>query len=523
MSNETIEQLTEKIEALTAQLQRSEEAGAVKTEYLERLHHEIRTSMNGIVGMTELLFDTELSKAQQGYLEMITGSVDKLLAVVDEVLDFSRIESSQLDLQPDFFTLKKSLDHDLYLLRLEAENKDMQLVCDIDPDVPEHLLGDAKRLVQVLVNLVHNAIRYSEKGQVSIRVSNEGYDSQNRVILSFAVRDNGPGISIERQKKIVTTFYHPNPCQTVSCDGAGIGLALSAWLVHEMGGDISLASSDQGSLFWFTVPFKEMAAPEERRDEGEARYEDPASSVLSGVSVLLAEDEFVSQVLIETLLRQAGAEVTCVENGAEAITAVQSGSYQVVLMDIQMPVVDGIEATKKIRALEDETKRGITIIALSAVASQGQRESCFRVGIDDYLEKPLKKEVLYNVLNYYLTRTALVVDNDVESRRQLVRTLVKQGWKVTMAETPRIAMYEATLHRFDLIFFDIQMPGIDGLHPVEVIRKLEEYSGGETTILGIGSEKECRGVPSRLKGFDSMISRPISEERLQEVLATFVA
>ncbi len=521
MSRDIVAQLTEKVENLTAQLQRSEQAGEVKTEYLEKLHHEIRTSMNGIVGMTELLFDTELNTAQQRYLEMITSSVDKLLAVIDEVLDFSRIESGQLDLQPDFFTLKKSLDHDLYLLRLEAEHKGMRLVCDIDPDVPEHLWGDVKRLVQVLTNLVHNAVRYSEKGQISIRVSNEGYDSQNRVILSFTVRDTGSGIDIDRQKKIFNTFCHHNPCQTVSCDGAGIGLALSAWLVHHMDGDIGLASSGEGSLFWFTVPFKEMAALEERYDKNDTRQEDPGSSVLNGISVLLAEDEFVSQVLIETLLRQAGAEVRCVENGAEAITAVQSGSYQVVLMDVQMPVVDGIEATRQIRALEDESKRGIIIIALSAVTTQDRLKSCFQAGMDDYLEKPLKKELLYNVLRHYLTRTALVVDNDVESRRQLVRTLVKQGWKVTMAETSRTAMYEATLNRFDLILFDIQMPRIDGLHPVEVIRKLEEYSGGETTILGIGSEKECRGVPFELKGFDSMISRPITEEELQDILATF--
>lgn len=521
MSDTTMQELTERIRQLESRLERSEQASRVKSDYLENLSHDIRTSMNGIVGMTNLVLETELDDIQQQYLEMVNSSVEQLLEVMNEVLDFSQIESGQLELEAETFTLKKSLDHDLYLLSLAADQKGMGLVCEIDPDVPEYLWGDPRRLVQVVTNLVHNAIRYSAGGTVRIRVKNDGYDNENRVILSFSVHDEGRGMGLERQKMIFNCFCHEDPCQAVSSDGAGIGLAICARLVRQMEGEIGLASSPRGSVFWITVPFREVAEPEDGLTDDALDHdnlEDSARYALQGARVLLAEDEAINRVLTHTLLTQAGMDVTSVENGEQAVGEVASGDYQLVLMDVQMPVLDGLEATRRIRALPEDSRSGVVIIALTALALQGDRENCLQAGMDDYLAKPIEKGELLAMLTRYLTRSALVVDNDIESRQQLVRSLVEHGWDVTMAETGRMAMYEASLNTFDLILFDTTMPTVDGMRPVEIIRKLEEYSGRQTTILGIGAGEEGERALCGREGFDSIIVRPVTGAALEEML-----
>ncbi len=519
MLENNVETLAERVEQLESELQRSELAGQVKSSYLESLSHDIRTSINGIVGMTDLVLETELDEKQHSYLEMVSSSVDRLLEVVNEVLDFSKIETGQVELESEEFNLKTSLDHDLYLLSLAADQKGAKLSCEIDPDVPEYLWGDARRLVQVLTNLVHNGIRYSS-GDVAIHVKNDGYDEQNRVILSFFIQDSGGGITIDRQKRIFNCFCHNNPCLAVSGDGAGIGLAICAQLVKLMGGDIGLASSTRGSAFWFTVPFRETAPPAIPEDgyfDDDIRLE-KAKFALKGARLLLAEDEPINRVLTETLLSQAGVKVASVENGKRAVEEVESGDYQVVLMDLQMPQMDGLEATRQIRALDKDKGKNIVIIALTAQAMQGDREKCIQAGMDDYLTKPIEKGDLLNALTEWFTRKALVVDDDVESRLLLVQSLVENGWDVTMAETERSAMYEASLNRFDLILFDTNMAHVQGQEAVKVIRKLEEYSGRETTILGVGTGDEKERERCGKGGYDSILARPVTPETIKEML-----
>lgn len=513
-------QLTARIKVLEAELARSEQAGRVKSEYLENLSHDIRTSMNGIIGMTNLVLETNLNEEQERFLDMVNSSVDSLLEVVNEVLDYSKIEAGLLQLDPDSFDLRESLDHDLYLLRMAAEQKSMRLTCEIDPDVPARLYGDSKRMVQVLTNLVHNGIRYSSSGAVSIKVKNDGYDNENKILLSFSVHDTGEGITLETQKKIFNCFCQQEPCQSVSSDGAGIGLAICAQLVKLMGGEIGLASSPRGSVFWFTVPFREAAVPDLPDDDiAAARQEESAWYALQGAKVLLAEDETINRVLTETLLAKAGVQVTGVENGARAVAEAESGDYQVILMDVQMPVMDGLEATRRIRALEKGRDKPVVIIALTAMAMQGDREKCLQAGMDDYLSKPIEKDQLIDMMTQYLTRTALVVDNDIESRQLLVRSLIEHGWDVTMAETGRLAMYEAALNAFDLILLDTETPSLDGLEAVEVLRNLEKYSARQTTILGVGSGNESERQRCGKGGYDSVIARPVTGETIGEMLS----
>ena len=514
--------LKKRVKALEAALDKAEQNSKVKSEFLEKMSHDIRTSMNGIVGMTSLVLETELSPEQERYLEMVNVSVQRLQEVVGEVLDYSKIEAGLLELDPQGFNLKESLDHDLYLLRLAAEQKGLTLTCTMDPDVPENIYGDPKRLVQVVTNLVNNGIRHTEAGGVAISVKNDGYDDSNRLMLHFSVQDSGTGIDIEKQQRMFQAFSNPGATQAASADGVGVGLTICSQLVKMMGGEIGLASSRNGSTFWFSVPFHEATDIDFDFEVDQLAAEREAQTAyyaLQGTRILLVEDEPINRVLTETLLSQAGVEVTCAENGEEALRLALENHFHIILMDVQMPVMDGIVVTREIRKREKaEGRRRVTIIALTAYAVQGYREKCLQAGMDDYLSKPIDKEQLLDMLTRYLTSSALVVDSDPESQQQLVRYLVEAGWSVTIAESGRSAMYEATLNPFDLILLDTGMAQPGGIEAAKVIRKLEEYSGRHANIVGIGrgdggEEQRCLEC-----GIDGYLVRPVTKDKLFERL-----
>ena len=506
-------------------LARAESSSRVKSVFLENVSHEIRSSMNGIIGMTDLVLDTDLSSKQRQYLEMVGSSVDRLLVVVNEVLDLSRIETGELELAPEDFSLKESLDHDLYVLNVSARKKDIDLVCTIEPDVPAYIHGDSARLVQIVLNLVNNGIKFTSKGGVSITIENRGYDSSNNILLRFNVRDTGCGIAPEKLEQINHYFkqkVQSHITQPLSVGTTGLGLTVTSQLVKLMGGEIGVETTPKETTFWFTLPFKEVAdlsSFEEKANATMEGIEEEVTYALRGARVLLAEDEYINRVLIETILKQLGVEVTSVTNGRQAIEEVCSGGYQLVLMDVQMDDLDGLEATRHIRKHESKHGGHVNIIALTALVTPGDREKCLQAGMDDYLPKPVQRNGLISVLAQFLTKRVLVVDGDPTSQNVFVRTFVENGWQVTIAETRRSAMYEASLSHFDLIVFDLSTPELEGVEAVKIIRQLEEYSGQRTRVFGIGQDESDGQLQEQV--FDSFIERPVTKDKILQQLEVF--
>jgi len=488
------------------------------------ISHEILTPMDAILGMTDLVMDTELDSDQSNYLEMINSSADRLFGVISDVIDYSQLLEGKLRRDVVNFDLFEELEYDLYIAKLSCKHKDLDFSATFSKDIPNYLNSDPARLRQVLSNIISNAIKNTDSGQVSVRIEKDGFDEKGRLLLKFSVKDSGHGLSPAIQHSIFETplALDINGGEEKFSEG-GLGMVVSARLVQLFGGEIGIESSTaEGSTFWFTWPVVnpvEMYMGELPPDMF-SQVQD-RSMVLRGARVLLAEDEYINASITKAFLEQAGLEVTVVSNGREALEALEKDTFQSILMDVQMPVMDGLEATAMIRKKERKKGSYTPIIALTAHAMHGDRERCLQAGMDDYLTKPLDKDQLIEMLARCMTRKALVVGSDPVNQHEIMEPLVQNGWAVILAETGRLAMYEASLSHFDMIVIDSSLPLEDGRETVKMIRKLEEFSGCRATILGMGfaGEEESRHYSDC--GFDALYTRSVMEKELKKRVEHF--
>lgn len=376
-------------------------ANQAKSEFLATMSHEIRTPLNGVIGLNGLLLDTPLAPAQRQYVELSRLSGETLLHLINDILDFSKIEAGRLELEPLPFNPREVGEGALSLLQERAREKGLLIKTEFSPELPTNVLGDPARLRQILVNLIGNAVKFTEQGEISLRCHVVKLRS-GKVWLRYEVSDTGPGMDAAMAPLLFQPFIQADVSTTRKYGGSGLGLSISRRLAELMNGQLDVITAlGEGSTFWLEAPFEVLAVSEATLvPDASAATETEASAVIRG-RVLVAEDNAVNQLVASATLQRLGCRVDIVANGCEAVEAIKRQPYDLLFLDCHMPEMDGFEACRSIRAQESAGHR-LPIIAMTASALKGDREKCLEAGMDDYLPKPVRLNDLRSAIDKWL-------------------------------------------------------------------------------------------------------------------------
>ena len=385
------------VTSLKDMLARSEAATKVKSEFLARMSHEIRTPMNGIIGMTYLAMRNNPDEKQMVFLRRINVAATTLLDIINDILDFSKMEANKMEIKNASFSISGMLQSVYDLVQIKAEEKGLDLSFSVADNVPDVLIGDSLRLSQVCINICTNALKFTESGSVNLDVTLKSKDDK-KILLLFAIKDTGIGISKDVQEHIFDSFSQADGSITRKYGGTGLGLSISKLIVKMMGGNIWLQSEPgKGSTFYFTVEVQEGTAEDIVEKEHSLPGSFESASFLN-LKVLLVEDKEINQEIAREILNDMGIKVTMAQNGAEALELWQSDDFDLIFMDIQMPVMDGLTAARAIRDSDAPRAKSIPIIAMTANAMSGDREKSLEAGMNEHITKPLNIEELRQAL-----------------------------------------------------------------------------------------------------------------------------
>ena len=376
--------------------EKAELATNAKSMFLANMSHEIRTPMNGVVGMVEALKCTNMTEDQMEYLNIIDISSENLLSVVNDILDFSKVEAGQIELENITFNIHKTIDEVVRMLKFKSEQKKLYLKFETDKDIPAFLIGDSLRIKQILINLINNAIKFTLKGGISISCKLDSID-ENGVKLKLAVTDTGIGISESVKDKLFESFTQADVSTTRKFGGTGLGLAISKSLAKMMHGEIGVDSEEnKGSSFWFTI----IVEKAKMKDQKEEDADEITLNATKSLNILVAEDNAINQRVARFIIEKLGHNIEIADNGEIAVEKFKKNNYDIVFMDIQMPVMDGLEATQKIREIEsnENIEKEIPIIAMTANTLKGDKEKFMNSGMNDYIGKPFKSSELSQLI-----------------------------------------------------------------------------------------------------------------------------